>query len=53
MRCRRESGPSSGERQLQTQPKTSDLLGGKRVLVRPAGQKTRIGLEIEAIEGRK
>ncbi|GJS07588.1 hypothetical protein Tco_0364384 [Tanacetum coccineum] len=30
-----ELGPSSGERRLQTQPKPSDLLGGKRVLVRP------------------
>ncbi|GKC46198.1 reverse transcriptase domain-containing protein, partial [Tanacetum coccineum] len=49
MRCKRESRPSSEERRLQIQPKSSDLLGGKRVLVRPAGQKTRMGLEIEEI----
>nr|GEW92621.1 reverse transcriptase domain-containing protein [Tanacetum cinerariifolium] len=39
-----------GER-LQIQPKSSDLLNEKRVLVRLPGQKTRMGLEIEVIEG--
>nr|GEW38298.1 hypothetical protein [Tanacetum cinerariifolium] len=32
MRCRRESGLSSGEKQWQTQPKSSDLLSKKRML---------------------
>nr|GEY37322.1 hypothetical protein [Tanacetum cinerariifolium] len=32
MRYGRESGPSSGERRLQTPPKSLDLLGEKRVL---------------------
>ncbi|GKD36359.1 hypothetical protein Tco_1251868 [Tanacetum coccineum] len=33
MRYGRESWPSSEERWLQSQPKSSDLLGGKRVLI--------------------
>nr|GEV94773.1 reverse transcriptase domain-containing protein [Tanacetum cinerariifolium] len=41
--------PSSGERRLQTPPKSLDLLGEKRVLVRLAGRKIRMGLEIEEI----
>nr|GEX59410.1 reverse transcriptase domain-containing protein [Tanacetum cinerariifolium] len=51
MRCGRESGPLLEERRLQTQPKSSYLLGKKRVLVRVAGQKTRMGLKIEVIKG--
>nr|GEU72507.1 reverse transcriptase domain-containing protein [Tanacetum cinerariifolium] len=51
MRCGRESGPLLEERQLQTQSKSSNLLGKKRVLVRVVGQKTRMGLKIEVIEG--
>nr|GEU50680.1 reverse transcriptase domain-containing protein [Tanacetum cinerariifolium] len=34
-------------------PKSSDLLGGKRVLVKLSGRKTRMGLEVEVIEGGK
>ncbi|GJZ96187.1 hypothetical protein Tco_0668521, partial [Tanacetum coccineum] len=50
MRCGKESGHSSGERRPHTRPKPSGLLDGKRVLVRPAGRKTIMGLEIEVIE---
>ncbi|GJW75039.1 hypothetical protein Tco_0134409 [Tanacetum coccineum] len=42
--------PSSEERQLQTQPKPSDLFDGKRVLARPADRNTKMGLETEVIE---
>ncbi|GJY45220.1 reverse transcriptase domain-containing protein [Tanacetum coccineum] len=45
-----ESGHSLGERQPQTRPKPSGLLDGKRVLVRPAGRKTKMGLETEVTE---
>nr|GEW35782.1 hypothetical protein [Tanacetum cinerariifolium] len=38
-------------RRLQTSTKPLDPLGGKRVLVRLAGQNTRMGPEIEVIEG--
>ncbi|GJV67645.1 reverse transcriptase domain-containing protein [Tanacetum coccineum] len=40
-------------RQLRTRPKPSGLLDGKRVLVRLVGRKTKMGLEIEVIEGGK
>nr|GEU75209.1 reverse transcriptase domain-containing protein [Tanacetum cinerariifolium] len=53
MRCGKESRLSSGERRLPTPPKSLDLLGGKRVLVKPAGQRTRMGPEIEVIEEEK
>nr|GFA03704.1 hypothetical protein [Tanacetum cinerariifolium] len=38
-------------RRLQTSTKPLDPLGGKRVLVRLAGQNTRMGPELEVIEG--
>ncbi|GKF34283.1 reverse transcriptase domain-containing protein, partial [Tanacetum coccineum] len=41
MRCGKELGLSSGERRLPTPPKSSDLLIGKRVLVKLAGLKIR------------
>ncbi|GKB60508.1 reverse transcriptase domain-containing protein [Tanacetum coccineum] len=43
-------GLSLGEKRLQTQLKPLDLLGGKRVLVKLAGRKAKMGLEIGVIE---
>ncbi|GKB89493.1 reverse transcriptase domain-containing protein [Tanacetum coccineum] len=48
-----ESGIALGERWLPTPPKSSDLLSRKRVLVKLAGRKTKMGLEIEVTEGVK
>ncbi|GJY68323.1 hypothetical protein Tco_0471305 [Tanacetum coccineum] len=38
---------------IRGEPKSSDLLSGKRVLVKLVSRKTRMGLEIEVIEGGK
>ncbi|GJX05555.1 hypothetical protein Tco_0191471 [Tanacetum coccineum] len=40
-------------RQPRTRLKASGLLDGKRVLVRPVGRKTKMGLETEVIKGEK
>nr|GEV11415.1 reverse transcriptase domain-containing protein [Tanacetum cinerariifolium] len=50
IRCGRESRLSSKERRLQTPPKSSDRLSGKRTLVKLVGRRTIMGLEIEVIE---
>ncbi|GKD22992.1 hypothetical protein Tco_1224695 [Tanacetum coccineum] len=44
---------SSGERRLQTPPKSSDLLIRKIVLVKLVGLKVGTGLETEVTEGGK
>nr|GEU80684.1 reverse transcriptase domain-containing protein [Tanacetum cinerariifolium] len=49
MRCGKELGLSSRKRRLLTPPKSSDLLIRKRILVKLAGRKTRMGLETEEI----
>ncbi|GJX28574.1 reverse transcriptase domain-containing protein [Tanacetum coccineum] len=46
----RESGPSSEERRLQIQPKSSDLLGGKRVLIEEAVASGRLAQLVKDIK---
>ncbi|GKF64248.1 hypothetical protein Tco_0187696 [Tanacetum coccineum] len=53
MKCGKELGLSLEERRLLTPLKSSDLLSGKRVLVKLVSRKTKMGLEIEVTEGGK